>query len=416
MEMTFAMIKPNAVKSGLIGRIIDRYIAAGLSVCAVKMHQMTSADARGFYAEHVEKPFFPELEAYMTKGPSVMLALGGENAIAKVRAINGATNPAKAEPGTLRYDFAPSMTENPPSANWTSGSRKTNATLTKCPASRLAASSKFKQPPRRHNSMQWIIKYLTSSIGKKQIMGCTGAFLALFIFGHMCGNFQLLNFDQVSAQASYNAYTEFLTGFNPLHFPIKMIYLVELVLVAAFALHIFLAIKLKIENKKARGGIDYELNVRKGKKTFATFTMIWSGLFILGFLVQHLMMLKFGEHYLYMNDKGEIVRDMWLTTIQMLGNPAWAAFYVISMFVIGMHLFHAISSAFQTLGIAHQKWTPVIDLAGILYSIVVALGFAVTAAGAFYLANQPETQALIEKSRALQPQYEMQLNSSSVAK
>ena len=58
--------------------------------------------------------------------------------------------------------------------------------------------------------MQWIIKYLTSSIGKKQIMGCTGAFLALFIFGHMCGNFQLLNFDQVSAQASYNAYTEFL--------------------------------------------------------------------------------------------------------------------------------------------------------------------------------------------------------------
>ena len=101
MEMTFAMIKPNAVKSGLVGRIIDRYISAGLSVCAVKMHQMTSEDARGFYAEHVEKPFFGELEAYMTKGPSVMLAL-----------INGATNPAKAEPGTLRYDFAPSMTEN----------------------------------------------------------------------------------------------------------------------------------------------------------------------------------------------------------------------------------------------------------------------------------------------------------------
>ena len=120
-----------------------------------------------------------------------------------------------------------------------------------------------------------------------------------------------------------------------------MIYLVELVLVAAFALHIFLAIKLKIENKKARGGIDYEVNARKGKKTFATFTMIWSGLFILGFLVQHLMMLKFGEHYLYVNAEGEIVRDMWLTTIQMFANPAWAAFYVVSMFVIGMHLFHA---------------------------------------------------------------------------
>ena len=240
--------------------------------------------------------------------------------------------------------------------------------------------------------MQWIVKYLTSSIGKKQIMGCTGAFLALFIFGHMCGNFQLLNFDQAAAQASYNAYTEFLTGFNPLHFPVKMIYLI------------------------ARGGIDYEVNARKGKKTFATFTMIWSGLFVLVFLVQHLMMLKFGEHYLYMNDKGEIVRDMWLTTIQMFANPAWAAFYVVSMFVVGMHLFHAISSAFQTMGIAHQKWTPIIDIAGIVYSIVVALGFGITAVAAFYLGNQPETQALIEKSRALQPQYEQQQKEKAAQK
>ena len=256
--------------------------------------------------------------------------------------------------------------------------------------------------------MQWIIKYLTSSIGKKQIMGCTGAFLALFIFGHMCGNFQLLNFDQAAAQASYNAYTEFLTGFNPLHFPIKLIYLVELGLVACFALHIFLAVTLKIENKKARGGIDYEVSARKGKKTFATFTMIWSGLFILGFLIQHLMMLKFGEHYLYVNSQGEIVRDMWLTTIDMFANPLWAIFYVISMFVVGMHLFHAISSAFQTMGIAHQKWTPIIDVCGIIYSIVIAAGFGLTAIAAFYLGNQPETEALRAKSHELQQQYEQQ--------
>lgn len=112
MEMTFAMIKPNGVQSGLIGRILDRYTSARLAVVGLKLHQMTSEEARGFYAEHVNKPFFPELEAYMTKGPSVMIALVGENAVAKVRAINGATNPEKAEPGTLRYDFAPSMTEN----------------------------------------------------------------------------------------------------------------------------------------------------------------------------------------------------------------------------------------------------------------------------------------------------------------
>jgi len=254
--------------------------------------------------------------------------------------------------------------------------------------------------------MQWIIKYLTSSIGKKQIMGCTGAFLALFVLGHMCGNFQLLNFDQASAQASYNAYTEFLTGFNPLHFPVKMIYLIELVLVAAFALHIFLAVTLKMENKKARGNVGYEVNARKGNKTFATFTMIWSGLFVVGFLIQHLTTLKFGEHYLYVNSAGEIVRDMWLTTIDMFANPIWAAFYVVSMFVVGMHLFHAIASAFQTMGLAHQKWTPVIEIAGIVYSVIIALGFGITAVAAFYLSGQPETQALRAKSHEIQQQLE----------
>ncbi|MCL2282710.1 MAG: nucleoside-diphosphate kinase [Fibromonadales bacterium] len=112
MEQTFAMIKPNAVKSGLVGRIIARYEAARLSVAAIRFKQMTQADAEGFYAEHVGKPFFPELAKFMTSGPSVQIVLAGEDAIAKVRAINGATNPAKAEPGTIRYDWATSMTEN----------------------------------------------------------------------------------------------------------------------------------------------------------------------------------------------------------------------------------------------------------------------------------------------------------------
>jgi nucleoside-diphosphate kinase len=112
MEMTFAMIKPNAVVSGLVGKIIERYENARISVVGIKFKQMTQADAEGFYAEHIGKPFFPELAQYMTSGPSVLLALAGENAVGKVRLINGATNPAKADPGTIRHDFAPSMTEN----------------------------------------------------------------------------------------------------------------------------------------------------------------------------------------------------------------------------------------------------------------------------------------------------------------
>ncbi|MCL4101979.1 succinate dehydrogenase / fumarate reductase cytochrome b subunit [Fibrobacter sp. UWH9] len=263
--------------------------------------------------------------------------------------------------------------------------------------------------------MQWIIKYLTSSIGKKQIMGCSGAFLALFILVHMCGNLQLLNFDQSAAQASYNAYTEFLTSFNPLHFPVKLIYLMELGMVAAFGLHIGLGVLLKLENKKARGAVGYEVNARKGNKSFATFTMIWTGLIILGFGIQHLANLKFGAHYLYQNAAGEIVRDMWLTTIDMFANPVWTVFYLVAMLVIGIHLFHAISSAFQTLGLAHQKWTPVIEVIGIAYSIVIAIGFAVEAAFSCYIAHQPETEALRAKSHELQQQLE-QKKAASEAK
>ena len=252
--------------------------------------------------------------------------------------------------------------------------------------------------------MQWIIKYLTSSIGKKQIMGVSGACLALFILGHMVGNLQLINPDQAVAQAHFNAYSQLLTGMKPL------IYFVELGLVALFIIHVGLAIRLKIENRKARGPEAYEVNARKGHKTFASFTMIWSGIFILGFVIQHLMVLKFGDYYMYENEKGEIIRDMWLTTIDMFASPFWTAFYLISMFVIGMHLFHAISSAFQTMGIAHQKWTPIIDKLGIAYSLIVALGFAFEAAFSCYIANTDEVKALRDtaRSEAYQQKLEVQ--------
>jgi len=78
------------------------------------------------------------------------------------------------------------------------------------------------------------------------------------------------------------------------------------------------------------------------------------------------------------------------------------------MFIIGLHLFHAISSAFQTMGIAHQKWTPFVELLGIVYSVVVSLGFAIIAVGSFVLANNPETKSLIEKSKETQKMLEEQ--------
>ena len=246
--------------------------------------------------------------------------------------------------------------------------------------------------------MQWIVTYLTSSIGKKQIMGVTGAMIALWIFGHMVGNTQLLTFDVAAAQAHYNAYSELLTKSK------AFLYGQEAVFGFALLAHIYLAISLKMHNKKARGPQGYAVDARKGKKSFATFTMIFSGLFILAFVASHLLSLKFGAHYYYQNPEvadGKIVRDMWLTTIMAFANPAFSAFYVVGMFIIGLHLWHAISSAFQTIGINHLKWTPIIEKVGMAYSVIVAGGFAVTAAFSYYIANTSATQALIAKSLEL---------------
>jgi len=112
MEKTFAMVKPNGMKHALLGCVLSRYEAAGLAVQAVRVVRMTREQAEGFYAEHREKGFFGELIDFMTSGPVALLVLGGENAVAAVRAINGATDPAKAAPGTIRFDYAPSVGEN----------------------------------------------------------------------------------------------------------------------------------------------------------------------------------------------------------------------------------------------------------------------------------------------------------------
>lgn len=112
METTYVMIKPNAVAQGYIGKIIERYETARLAVSAIKIKQLTRKDCEGFYAEHVGKGFFESLVEYMVSGPTVLIVLSGKEAIARARALNGATNPNDAIPGTIRFDFAPNLTEN----------------------------------------------------------------------------------------------------------------------------------------------------------------------------------------------------------------------------------------------------------------------------------------------------------------
>jgi nucleoside-diphosphate kinase len=111
-ERTFSIIKPDATRRNLTGKIIAKFEDAGLRVVASKRIHMTRAQAEGFYAVHKERPFFGELVEFMISEPVVVQVLEGENAILKNREVMGATDPAKAAPGTIRKEFADSIGEN----------------------------------------------------------------------------------------------------------------------------------------------------------------------------------------------------------------------------------------------------------------------------------------------------------------
>jgi len=109
---TFTMLKPDAVEKGYIGAILDKISASGFRIVAMKLTQMTTADAQAFYAVHNARPFFPDLVEYMTRGPIVAAILEKENAVDDFRTLIGTTNPADAAEGTIRKMFADSISEN----------------------------------------------------------------------------------------------------------------------------------------------------------------------------------------------------------------------------------------------------------------------------------------------------------------
>jgi len=112
VEQTLSIIKPDGVQKNLIGEIYGRFEKAGLSIVGAKMIHLSRELAEGFYAVHKERPFFDDLVNYMTSGPVMVQALEGESAISKNRQIMGATDPSKADPGSIRADFAESIEEN----------------------------------------------------------------------------------------------------------------------------------------------------------------------------------------------------------------------------------------------------------------------------------------------------------------
>ncbi|MDR0529819.1 MAG: nucleoside-diphosphate kinase [Zoogloeaceae bacterium] len=112
LERTLSIVKPDAVKKNVIGKIYSRFEDNGLKIIAAKMVWLSSREAEQFYAVHKDRPFFRDLVTFMISGPVMVQVLEGENAIAKNRALMGATDPKKADPGTIRADFADSIDAN----------------------------------------------------------------------------------------------------------------------------------------------------------------------------------------------------------------------------------------------------------------------------------------------------------------
>jgi nucleoside-diphosphate kinase len=112
MERTLSIVKPDGVERGLVGEVIKRFESAGIRIAAMKMIRLTSDQAKSFYAVHSERPFFDSLTQFMSSGPIVVMVLEGESVIAKNRELMGATDYRKADPGTIRNDFARDIEKN----------------------------------------------------------------------------------------------------------------------------------------------------------------------------------------------------------------------------------------------------------------------------------------------------------------
>jgi len=211
--------------------------------------------------------------------------------------------------------------------------------------------------------MSSFTKFLNSSIGKKLMMAITGGFLLIFLIVHLIGNLTLF----FGADA-FNGYVSALDVVKPL------IRVVEVVLLAAFVLHIFNGVKLWIENKRARG-VTYKINSSSENSDVFSRTMFLSGSIVFIFLVSHL-----GTFFWPFNiyEPGSLAdqHQYYQIVVEVFSIWWYVLLYVIAMVLLGFHLNHGFQSAFQTFGWNNKKYFPLIEKIGTVYAIFMAAGFA----------------------------------------
>lgn len=214
--------------------------------------------------------------------------------------------------------------------------------------------------------MSWFTNFLASSIGRKLIMSLTGLFLITFLIVHLAGNLQLLKDDGGEA---FNIYAKFMTS-NPL---IKTI---SYGLYAMILLHAFLGISLWLKNMKAKG-IKPSVGYKSDKVSWTSKNMAVLGILVFAFLCIHMgdfwFKMKFGE--VDMVTYGDMeVKDLYTKVVTSFSNWLIIAIYILGLLALGAHLWHGFESAFQTLGINHSKYTPLIKNVGKGLTVILTIG------------------------------------------
>jgi succinate dehydrogenase / fumarate reductase cytochrome b subunit len=208
-------------------------------------------------------------------------------------------------------------------------------------------------------------RVFSSSVGTKLLIGLTGLALFLYMLLHLAGNAIV-----ILGPEMFNEYSHALIS-NPLIVPI------EIGLLLIFVLHIYKTVTMFVGNQAARP-VAYQKKERAGhtsRKTFASSTMIASGLILLLFVVIHVKQFKFGTFYL--SQGSDSIRDLYRTEIEVFRNPGWVALYVLGTLVVGLHLRHGIASAFQSLGVDHPRYTRRLTALALVLAILIGGGLAV---------------------------------------
>ncbi len=203
-------------------------------------------------------------------------------------------------------------------------------------------------------------KIVFSSISKKFVMALAGLFLIVFLPVHLIINLMLLKSDP----EAFNKAAHFMATF-------PIVKIIEILLIAAILIHVFYGILLQIQNWLARP-VGY-VSGNKSETSFFSKFMIWTGASVMTFLILHF----FNFYFIRLGFVEGNPEDFYSVAHRLFKIPAYNFIYLICFSLLGLHLFHAFSSAFQTLGLNHRIWTPVVKVFAWIYSIAIPLGFAI---------------------------------------